>query len=435
MRVVAFHGFGGAYAVALKALGAELVGVVEPGGFGARVVEENRAFLEYEGPIFIGKYEDAPVYDEIDVVLGNPPCSAFSGLNSSPAARGRDAPVIQCMWELVRYAARTNRGQGATTVIFESVQEAGHAGRDLMRDLRLELESLTGQRYGLTHLFMSGASVGAAQVRKRYFWVASKLPFGVEPPVQEHVVTYEDAIGDLVGLEMTTDWQPVSRPRSAFAEGLAYITEGEGWVTDHVCGDERTAARFAAAGPWWRPGEDSHAAAKRCKAETGEWPPLWLDRDIDYVVNNRGFSRGHRVKANQPGYVISGSGGYSFLHYEEDRILSVREVARLMGFPDAMQFGYAHPNMAYKWLGKQVPVQSWHWSLWWVQQSLYGHPGWWGGAWDEENRESVVDCTHDWKQVLHPKTLEPGVDARSPVWVAKMAAREAAERLDGHPQI
>ena len=427
MRAVSFYGFAGAYAVACKQLGVELVAVVEPGAFGSDVVDKNRDWLGFTGPIHTGPAETAPSYDDIDVLLGNPPCSAWSGLNTSKTNRGENADVSKCMWELIRYAATLNRGRGPRTVIFESVQAAGRQGRGMMRRLHAELCELTGEPYRMTHLFMSGASVGAAQIRKRYFFVATREDslFGIVPPVVDRVATYGDAIGDLVHLELGADFQPNDAPPTWFSEPLVFQQQGEqgGWISDHVVPEDRWLKMCQELIPHWRLGENEDDAMRRFVETEGRWPETWREKEIQRSLNNTGFSKTVRVRPEKPGYVIAGDGGYGFIHWERPTFLTVREVARLMGFPDAIQWGWLKPMHAYSYLGKQVPVQSWNWALKQVIDHLAGCGGWFAGYPQEDYPERVIDVTYDFRQVFSERSLVHGQDARTPEQKAEMERR------------
>ena len=413
LTAVSVHGFAGAFAFALKELGIELLAVLEPGGFGTRMIEANRDVLGYTGPIYTMDPNRVPAYDT-NIVLGNPPCSGFSLLNSSKGdqARGPEAKINECMWTVVRYAARVNEGKGADAVIWESVQGTGKMGLGLMRDLHTYLREETGEDYALTHLFMSGASVGGAQIRKRYFWVATKKPFGIVPPEIPKVTTYRDAIGDLVGLRPTYDAQPTNLPPSEWAERLVWKHEGEPWVTCHVLPEDRYAKMMDAIAKYWLPGQDCFDAIKAFIANEGHPPEHWNARDIQWATTSNSFSKTYRIKPDRAGRVIAGDGAYGFYHWEEDRLLTVRELARLMGFPDESRWAFASIPQMYAMLGKQVPVQSWAWALSWVTASIQGYPGWYRGDVTGLN-ERTIDVTNDFKRVYNERT---GVqeDSRSP---------------------
>lgn len=216
MRAVDVHGFGGGFTLGTVRAGFELVGKKSREiGFGVLNCLANRPLIGYgwesqaEEP---WKWE--PI-DDVDLVFGNPPCSGFSTL-SPKAFRGVDSSINECMWELVRYAAKVK----PKIVVFESVQQAFTQGISLMRALHAELCETTGLPYVLYHVLHNNASVGGCSIRKRYFWVASLVPFGVESCTTrwdedglhfeelEYVPPFNDVLTDLVPLGLTMHPQP-----------------------------------------------------------------------------------------------------------------------------------------------------------------------------------------------------------------------------------
>lgn len=405
-----FHGFAGAFAVALQKQGFDLEKVVEPGGFGIGAIKANAYNLEFGGRIHT---EDGAPFSESNVLVGNPPCSGFSLINTSKKGRfrGPESEVNACMWAFMRYAAGMNRGRGPAIAVFESVQGAGKQGKKLMNDLVLELGRLTEKEYTLHSVFMSGASVGAAQIRRRYFWVASRIPFGIESPKIAKVPTYYDAIGDLENLVGVRDRQ-------------AYRHQPSWWVFQHgLRNSEPTVAsmdrvqtawtkRMEDVAPYWNQGENHRAALARSIAVNGRPPQSWAERDVDKELYGTHFSGAYRVRENECGHVIAGDGGMSFVHYREDRTLSVREVSRLMGFPDWFDWSYTTPTKAFSHQGKQVPVQSWEWILGWVKRALEGRPGQWAGTPDLTwGPERVYDVTNDFKLVYNERSKVQGDDS------------------------
>lgn len=438
LRTVSFHGFGGAFAVACKEIELDLIAVVEPGAFGSDVVEHNREFLGFTGPIITDQEPDV-IDNQVDILLGNPPCSSFSLLNTARGvnARGPQSGLTKCMHDLIRYSARLNGGKGPQVVIFESVQGAGRQGHDLMRSFRDELQRRTNRRWLMTRLFMSGAAVGSAQMRKRFFFVASQVPFGIEPPETVKVATYEDAIGDLEHVPLMVDVQEYFSAPSWWSVDKRWYDDVSGHpiIADHVEGGGPWPPRLWALDSYWPLGTGHRTALRNWMAVNDGPPPNW---DIDGLMRNvygRGFSGTFRVYPNEPGRVISGAGGYSYYHWSQPRTLTVREVARLMGFPDEMRFDYAKPSKAFMHLGKQVPVESWAWALKWVKSSILGLPGRYAGEFDTHHGEPewTVDVTRDYQAVYHDRQRIHGVDGRSLDWKNRMEARGLGENsFDAH---
>ncbi|MGH9200354.1 MAG: DNA cytosine methyltransferase, partial [Vicinamibacterales bacterium] len=344
MRVIDCQGLAGSFTLGCVVAGFELVGVrALPGGFGVDNLETNRDVLGNGWEVQIGPEEEwEPA--RVELVAGNPPCSGFSGLNTSKGAmtRGPDSKINDCMWSFAKYAARCQ----PQVAVFESVQAAGkdrvRGGRQLMRDMWNYVCDQSGVRYGLTHLFMSGAAVGAAQMRHRYFWVLSAVPFGVELPELQFIATYAHAIGDLVGLDNQWESQELAVVGGSWLVGAQHAhgipkLNTDATVDAHVWPTEQAAAlRYQVLYPHWRPGETLKEAAQRYQKRYGRAPRGWPEKNWRNIIAPDHWSINGivRVRWDRPGYVITGAGGWSFVHPEENRLLSLRECARLMGFPD-----------------------------------------------------------------------------------------------------
>lgn len=350
-----------------------------PGGFGDAAATNNRHLLGDGWEVQEG---DSAEWEPVTAayVCGTPPCSGFSLMNASKGknSRGPDSPINNCMRDLATYGGRC-RGidglPGAEVVSFESVQQAYTSGRGLMQELRNRVEKASGQRYDLTHVMMSGASVGAAQARHRYYWVAHRIPFGVDHPQPRKVATYRDAIDDLRDLPLSWDDQMYRRGPTPWSAPLRRTDQ---MVDGHMAYQDASARYVAVLNDVideWRPGEKFKALIQRI----GEAPPALLER-YPYDETNwrdlRGWQWPTRVHPDQPGYVVAGHGAAKFVHYSEPRYLTIRELTRLMGYPDEWRWpeGLTVTN-ASKLIGKCCPVPSGQWVSDWVARSLDGYPG------------------------------------------------------------
>lgn len=397
------------------------------GGFGDVAVESNRANLgtgDWEQDEGGSAAEWTPF--EAAYVNGTPPCSGFSLLNVAAAAarkqgkdtpitkRGVDSAINECMRELVRYAAKctgTDGRRGPEVVSFESVQGAGKEGRPLMQALRDVLEGATGNTYGLSHVFMSGASVGAAQMRHRYFVVFHRIPFGIDPTEPRRVATYRDAISDL--RELKLQWEPQVVAYGPHIDDDWWLCEQEIRQPHDVVKATYLVDAHATYG-----GENDGSRARRIYLD--EFLPLWSEgmsrEDVmrEYLRRNgrmpegaerwwvteedqpRGFSGPRRIDPDRPGYVMTGGAVSEFFHWAEDRYLTVRECARLMGYPDSWSFSAASGiNQASNWIGKCCPCQSGRWISEWVLRALNGEPG--------AALEKIGECEYRYNNTLDYK--------------------------------
>lgn len=397
IRFVSCQSFAGAFDLGATQAGMTLVHKVEQvGGFGLANVDRNRHLVGRDWSMQACKpAEWTPIAAE--AVIGNPPCSGFSPL-SNKNFRGMASPINDCMKALVDYAARI----GPYVVAFESVAQAYSGGRELMQHLRDRLESLTGQNWDLYHVKHNAASVGGCALRRRYFWVASRIPFGVEEVELSRVPTLRDAIGDLSGLSLTWESQPTRRHPSWWVQEQD-IHRGtvDGHQIDRAPYVER-ALDLIRGGQTWSVREIVSTVARRYYEENGELPPSWHATQEKLIRTN--FSMGYnqliRWDPDQMARVITGGAMGLVMHPWEDRTITHREAARIMGYPDDWLIRPLRRlgGLRLTW-GKQIPVQSGRWIANWIRSSIEGAPGSDTGTLIGD-RERLIDHTNTYQRFL-----------------------------------
>jgi site-specific DNA-cytosine methylase len=382
--------------------------VSQPGGFGDQTVALNEGLIAHSPDVLTeeGAADTWTPVGGIAFVCGTPPCSGFSVYNTSKKEnfRGPDSPINSCMRDLAGYAGRltgADGGRGAEIVAFESVQGAFNSGRVLMQALRDILEEDTGQRYGLTHVLMSGATVGAAQYRHRYYFVAHRVPFGIDRPEPRHVTTVWDAIGDLAPLIETRDQQSYDRtvPYAKFAADR--LSKGLTVKDMDRRGPENRTARLVedlCARTDWQQGEYCQDVVRRT-GRTDLIEDLFANRWNDDERSLKGLPRHwpKRLRAGAPAWVVTGNSSTSFVHPTLPRVLTVRELSRLMGYPDDWRWpSAASIDGRSSLIGKCCPVDSGRWVSEWAARALDGEPG----AQGEEigDREYLHQCTLDYRR-------------------------------------
>lgn len=457
MRAVSVHGFSGGFELGTVQAGWDFVGKKGRGvGFGVLNCLANRHMLGGDGwEADSGDPTRWTLIDDVDMVFGNPPCSGFSTLSRSDF-RGNDSSINECMWELVRYAGRVD----PQIVIFESVQQTLRQGIELMRQLHAELERLTGLSYDLIHVLHNNAGLGGVAQRKRYFWVASRVPFGVESPDLQYLPTLGDMLHDLSPLGLTMEKQqypgaychcplhahhPDRDPHFEVNCGKVRVLgasrwsdeemhDGTGFVDGHDTLHSPTLTRveeLCATGIPWNEGETMGSVMKKHYEKFGYLPPSW-EYNTTKQVNGKivMLTKAQRLietdffmGVNQPfrwywermARVITGGACHLVLHPKLDRTLTQREAARIQGFPDAWKIWPVRfaPDLGPGW-GKGVPVHSGRWIAEWAKRSIEGNPGSLKGNHIQEywkkmpappadllGRESVIDITNSWQRVPH----------------------------------
>jgi site-specific DNA-cytosine methylase len=373
IRFVDAHCFAGGLALGIKQGGDfELVAKKESqDGFGSLNMEANRHIMGENWETQSGMYSD---WEPIDaqLVASNPPCSAFS-LLSSRNVRGMDSKINACMWGVAEYAARVK----PEIFVMESVQGAYTQGKDLMVRLRARLEELSGDQYELTHVLHSARSVGSPQLRRRYLMVCHKIPFGLEPPEPQELPTVRDCIDDLRDLRI--QWGPQSYKRMPLSMWAATKRSFDGLVDGHMYMQNLSQQRMEVLLKTgrWTPGKQYSDLMKELYENDVELPEIFKSYETMIEANWQfGWRSPGVIRPDWMCPVITGNGGGGLGHYTEPRILTQREVARLMGFPDNWLI---EPNQKYKYLnsgwGKGVTVDVGRYFGTWLAKSINGEPG------------------------------------------------------------
>lgn len=393
-------GFGGAFALGMTQAGFELRAKREIMNFGVQTCESNRHILGWNWDSQVVKMSKRPDWDleKTDVVTGNPPCSGFSTMTSKHL-RGMDASINDCMWAFASYVARTAPIMAA----FESVQQAHVMGRDLMLRLRDYVEEVSGKKYHLMHLYHNAFDHGGPAIRRRYFWVISQIPFGVEIPEPERVPTFKDVCGDLAGLSLTWEKQPYRAPdtwwssRRRNPEGVV-----DGFMTREKHGWQRVQDMLEATDGWWPQGWKQEQVMKAIYERDGKLPGVWepaLERLLD---NNfwMGVNQVTRWSEDKPCRVITGAAAEVIIHPTENRFLTHRECARIQGFTDAWRIQPVRDvKNLYRTWGKGIPVDAGRWLGYWMKQALDGNPGTMTGQ-PVGERETLMKADNGYKRTM-----------------------------------
>jgi len=390
MRSIDVYTFAGGFTVGVVQAEFEPVAKREfANGFGTPAALSNRHILGDEWQLETCEASQwTPVAAE--ALFSNPPCSAWSlrsihvplkgtDKKNTPVSewtnsfRGLNSPINSCMHDVVEYAARCPELQ---VVVFESVQQAGKQGLPLMRELRIKLESLTGLDWDLNHVFHNNLSVGGVCNRPRYFWVASRVPFGVLPPCPLDPIpnSVEVLRADVPGIDggSTPNTKEARRIRSLLETGIEMLPRET---------ISQPAGRFAE-----KYGMD---ALKKLDA--------WDSPRLEYFVR-RGFRsdqyQPRRWDPNKPCAVITGK-VQEAVHPTESRCLTFREAARTLGYPEEWKLCDYTTDA---WLGKGIPILSGKFIAQSTKLSIEGNLNGLDRGTLIGDREWEFNNTHKWKK-------------------------------------
>lgn len=289
--------------------------------------------------------------DQIDYLFAGPTCQAVSTMGVFYAGDPRN--------ELFVHFARLLKelkslGRQPRRVILENVPGVAYGNNvRIVRDL---FDFLEGEGYHVFADVLNLAALGVPQLRYRFFLVASLDPipgtfpapsFGEEgaPARLNPYVTVAEAIGDLFDTPLSTDGGPISytrQPLSALQDELRLNSEE---LYNH----------------WAAQTRDVNLRRIATVPQGGNWKdiPAELLPDRFHNVRMTDYSTLYgRLHEENPAYTISASFANvtsgCFTHPRENRPLTVREGARLQGFPDWFEVRGPR-NAQYRQIGNAVP--------------------------------------------------------------------------------
>lgn len=392
MRSIDVYCFAGGFTVGVVQAGFELVAKREgESAFGAAAATSNRHILGEKWQL---EASEARFWTpaSAEALFANPPCSGFSvrsvhvpvkgtDKKNTPVSewtngfRGINSSINSCMHDIVEYAAKCPDLQ---VVVFESVQQAGKLGLPLMRTLRDKLEALSGQEWDLHHVFHNNISCGGNSDRPRYFFVASRVPFGVLPTPVEGVVprAVDVLMPDVLGRDGN------HTPNTAEARRIRSLLEtGVEWNARECV--SQAAKRYV----------DAHGIKALRSLDSWDTPRLKYFEKREFRPDQY---QPRRWAADAPCPVITGKLQES-VHPTKPRVLTLREGARALGYPEDWSLA-EYKTCA--WLGKGIPVASGRWIAESVKRSINGDLDGLERGTPTGEREWTHDNTRAWKAWL-----------------------------------
>lgn len=268
---------------------------------------------------------------EADIVIGGPPCQGFSLLNKK-----RSGDVRRALWEPFLEVVRLS---AARVFAMENVAE-------LFRSPELQHIKVRAQKMGFAtrEAVVNAADYGAPQARKRTVilgWNERLLPEGLSLPERTHSadpelgqnnrwLTVHDAIGDLppvpdgtaIGAKPPLDLHFGRNPTELSRQRYRHVPPG---------GNRFDLQRNA-------PELTPKCWIRKTSGGTDLFGRLWWDRPS--VTIRTEFFKPEKGR---------------YLHPIENRPITHREAARLMGFPDDFRFVGSKTEIA-KQIGNAVPI-------------------------------------------------------------------------------
>ncbi|MEQ9567670.1 MAG: DNA cytosine methyltransferase [Pseudomonadales bacterium] len=278
---------------------------------------------------------------ELDVLIGGPPCQAYSVYNHQRGVHDDRA-------DLFREYLRLVDGMKPKWVVMENVTGITSIANGTVVDtIRVELDRLG---YRVDYAVLKAEEYGVPQERRRIFFIGTRtdapilLPQPTHGPRLEPFTTIWDAIGDLPPVDNGED-----------PGVIKYAATPSCWFQRYVRGNAVTV--------------QNHAAPKLGKVnlermhhipQGGSW------RDIPFDLLPAGMKRAKRSDHTKR-YGRMTPDGLSctiltkcdihwgaYIHPIQNRAITVREAARLQSFPDWFEFQGSKTDQ-YVQVGNAVP--------------------------------------------------------------------------------
>lgn len=299
---------------------------------------------------------------QLDCLIGGPPCQSFSYNNHQRSAVDERARLFRDYLRLVR-------GLKPKTLVMENVPGILTIGDNaVIAEISKKLSNLG---YVVEVQVLSAEEFGTPQIRRRVFIVANRVGIagkllpspthrpaaGARRPIGNlsiakasgriRPVTVQQAIGDLPPIKSGGGKQKAPRPRKkATTQFQRDARKGAASLCNHVC--HALTALMLSRIEYVREG--------------GNW------RDIPFELLTAGMQRARDHDHTKRYGRLSRKGLAStiltkcdphwgaYIHPTQNRTISVREAARLQGFPDCFVFAGKHLSKQYAQVGNAVPV-------------------------------------------------------------------------------
>ena len=266
-----------------------------------------------EGDIRNIKEEDFP--DEIDGIIGGPPCQSWS---EAGALRGIDDERGQLFYEYIRIL----KNKQPKFFLAENVSGMlANRHSDAVKNIVSMFEECG---YDVTITLVNAKDYGVAQERKRVFYIGFRKDLAID----------------------------FKFPKGSTSDDDKKLT-----LRDIIWDLQDTAV------PALPKNKHNPAAINNNEYFTGSYSTIFMSRNRVKNWDEQAFTvqasgRQCQLHPQAPKMIKHGHNDCRFVEGEEHlyRRMTVREVARVQGFPDDFQFIYTSVDNAYKMIGNAVPV-------------------------------------------------------------------------------
>lgn len=266
-----------------------------------------------EGDIRQIKEEDFP--DEIDGIIGGPPCQSWSEAGS---LRGINDARGQLFFDYIRIL------KSKQPKFFLAENVSGMLANRHSEAVQNILKMFDECGYDVSLTLVNAKDYGVAQERKRVFYIGFRKDLNVN----------------------------FEFPKGSTADDDKKIS-----LKDIIWDLKETAV------PALEKNQTNPNAINNNEYFIGSYSPIFMSRNRVKGWHEQGFTvqasgRQCQLHPQAPKMIKYAENDFRFLEGKEHlyRRMTIREVARVQGFPDDFKFIYQNTNDAYKMIGNAVPV-------------------------------------------------------------------------------
>lgn len=291
------------------------------------------------------------INDNVDMVIGGPPCQGFSLANKNRNKVNND-PRNELFYEFVRIVSDLQ----PKAFVMENVRGLLSMRKgEVIRLMKHEFEN-SGLGYNVDFRILLASDYGVPQNRQRVIMIGFRKDLGLFPEFPEksysRPITVWEAISDLPQIHSSEGKEKMKYKTSVQNEYQEFVRKHSVSVSNHIAmrHTQRLIDRFKII----KSGESLAHVPKEHSAVMRGNPTV--KSTIVFSQNNQ------RLYANKPAPTIAASFQSNFIHPFLNRNFTAREGARLQSFPDDFIFKGMRTKMSwekglsqYQQIGNAVP--------------------------------------------------------------------------------
>jgi len=281
-----------------------------------------------------------------DIIIGGPPCQGFSGIGKRDPNDNRSALVYS-------YLDVVNKVQ-PKIFLFENVtgikSSKAADGSKVIDNLKQAFENIG---YHINIFTLNAADYGVPQRRKRVFIIGNKLGVDISVPPQTHFENKEGKRKWISSFEAISD---LDSPTENGETKYKHQPKNEYQTLMRKNGDKTTLHIV----PYSSPTDKQIISHVKPGGNYMDIPDSVSTKRIMYFKSTGGRTTTYgRLDPEMPNYTINTHFNRPNIgcniHYEEDRMITIREGLRFQSFPDDFQLISKTQRNYYVQVGNAVP--------------------------------------------------------------------------------